>query len=91
MRSRALFECDGFVKWVLGRFGITMPRSVSSQAARGIRISRGEAQAGDLVVYPGEHIGIYDGHGGIVDSPDWGRKVSHRSVWGSPQYYRIPG
>lgn len=84
------FECDGLVQWVFGAFGVRLPRGVAAQTARGVQITRGEAQAGDLVVYPGEHIGIYDGAGGIIDSPDWGRKVSHRPVWGSPIYIHMP-
>jgi len=84
------FMCDGLTQWVYGQFGVDLPRGVSAQAARGMQVSAAEAQAGDLVVYPGEHIGIYDGAGGIIDSPDWGRYVSHRAIWGNPIFVRIP-
>ncbi len=84
------FECDGITQWVYAAFGVSLPRGVDEQAALGVEVSRASARAGDLVVYPGEHIGIYDGHGGIVDSPDWGRFVSHRAVWGNPAFIRIP-
>ncbi len=84
------FECDGLTQWVYAAFGVALPRGVNEQAALGKTVSAADARAGDLVVYPGEHIGIYDGHGGIIDSPDWGRFVSHRAVWGHPVFVRIP-
>lgn len=84
------FECDGLTQWVYAAFGVHLPRGVNAQAAHGYPITRAQAQPGDLVVYPGEHIGIYDGRGGIIDSPDWGRKVSHRPLWGNPTFIRIP-
>ena len=84
------FECDGLTQWVYAAFGVALPRGVNEQAALGTTVSPADARAGDLVVYPGEHIGIYDGHGGIIDSPDWGRFVSHRAVWGHPVFVRIP-
>ncbi|MFF2772920.1 C40 family peptidase, partial [Streptomyces bacillaris] len=84
------FECDGLTQWVYGAFGVHLPRVVTAQEGTGVQILRQDAQAGDLVVYSGEHIGIYDGAGGIIDSPDWGRKVSHRRIWGSPIFIRIP-
>jgi cell wall-associated NlpC family hydrolase len=85
------FECDGLVQWVYGRYGISMPRGVDNQAAMGTEVSESQAVAGDLVVYYGQHIGIYDGDGGIVDSPDWGRYVSHRAIWGSPIFIHVSG
>ena len=84
------FACDGLTQWVYGQFGVELPRGVTAQAARGVQVSAAEAQAGDLVVYVGEHIGIYDGAGGIIDSPDWGRFVSHRAIWGEPLFVHIP-
>ncbi|WP_374009583.1 C40 family peptidase [Leifsonia sp. LS-T14] len=84
------FMCDGLTQWVYGQFGVDLPRGVTAQASRGVEVSAAEAQAGDLVVYPGEHIGIYDGAGGIIDSPDWGRYVSHRAIWGNPIFVHIP-
>ena len=84
------FGCDGLTQWVFAAFGVPLPRGVDRQAALGVQVPPASAQAGDLVVYPGEHVGIYDGAGGIIDLPDWGRNVSHRKVWGNPVYVRIP-
>ncbi len=83
------FGCDGLTQYVFGAFGIYLPRTVSNQAAMGIPISPADAQAGDLMVYPMGHIGIYAGDGTMIDSPDWGRYVEHRPVWGSYYFVRI--
>lgn len=84
------FSCDGLVQYVFAQFGIWLPRGADSQAAMGTVISASEAQAGDLVWWPGQHVGIYDGNGGMVNSPDWGRYVEHvGGLWGSPVFVRL--
>jgi cell wall-associated NlpC family hydrolase len=83
------FGCDGLTQYVFGAFGIYLPRTVSNQAAMGIPIAPADAQAGDLIVWPIGHVGIYDGAGGTIDSPDWGRYVEHRPLWGSYYFVRI--
>ncbi|MCS5733992.1 C40 family peptidase [Herbiconiux daphne] len=84
------FGCDGLTQYVFGQFGIQLPRLVSRQAAMGVRVSPQDAQAGDLVVWPGTHIGIYDGTGGVIHSPDWGRYVTHNpGLWGSYYFVRL--
>lgn len=85
------FSCDGFVQYVFGAFGVSLPRGASAQASAGVEIPASEAVAGDLLWWPEGHIAIYDGAGGMYDSPDWGRYVQHRlSIWGDPVYIRIP-
>ena len=74
---------------MFGQFGVYLPRIVGNQAAMGVRVSPEDAQPGDLVVWPMYHIGIYDGAGGVIDSPDWGRYVEHRALWGSYYFVRI--
>ncbi|SDZ07819.1 C40 family peptidase [Herbiconiux ginsengi] len=84
------FGCDGLTQYVYGQFGIQLPRLVSRQAAMGVQVSPQDALPGDLVVWPGAHIGIYDGHGGVIHSPDWGRYVTHNpGLWGSYYFVRI--
>ncbi|MBS1698988.1 MAG: C40 family peptidase [Actinobacteria bacterium] len=86
------FGCDGLTQYVYGHFGISLPRGADNQAALGTVISADEARAGDLVWWPGRHIGIWDGAGGIIDSPDWGRYVEHHAPWassGPPIYIRL--
>ncbi|RFA09940.1 hypothetical protein B7R54_12570 [Subtercola boreus] len=84
------FGCDGLTQWVYGHFGIKLPRLVSAQTAMGVRVSSSQVRAGDLVVWPNAHVGIYDGHGGVIHSPDWGRYVTHNpGLWGSYIFIRI--
>ena len=85
------FGCTGLTKWVYAHFGIYgLSRWVSGQTAAGVRVSASDAQAGDLVVWPNEHLGIYDGDGGVIHSPDWGRYVEHRhNLWGSYIFVRL--
>lgn len=84
------FSCDGYVQYVFAQNGISLPRGVGAQAAMGTQISASEAKAGDLLVWPGQHIAIYDGNGGMYDSPMPGRYVQHRtSLWGNPIFIRL--
>jgi cell wall-associated NlpC family hydrolase len=85
------FACDGYVQYVFAQNGISLPRGVDSQARQGTVIPRSEAQAGDLVVWPGQHIAIYDGTGGYYHSPNWGRFVEHSATinWGNPVIVRL--
>jgi cell wall-associated NlpC family hydrolase len=84
------FECDSFVDWVFAHTtGQILPRGVNEIAALGTVIPESAAVAGDLVVYPGQHIGIYAGGGMMVDAPAPGQDVSRQAVWGSPEYVRL--
>lgn len=84
------FSCDGYTQWVFAGFGISLPRTADRQAALGVRIAKSDAVAGDLVWWPGQHIGIYDGAGGMYNSPDYPRYVEHvGSLWGNPVFVRL--
>ncbi|WP_426624942.1 C40 family peptidase [Leifsonia sp. McL0607] len=79
------FDCSGYVMYVYAQFGISLPHSVSGQAAMGKRISIQDAQPGDIVIMPG-HDGFYAGNGNIMDAPDSGRSISIRPIWTSDYY-----
>jgi cell wall-associated NlpC family hydrolase len=84
------FSCDGYTQYVFAAFGINLPRGADHQARLGVQISKANAVAGDLVYWPGQHIGIYDGAGGMYNSPTWGRYVEHvSSLWGNPLFIRL--
>lgn len=84
------FSCDGYTQYVLSGFGISLPRGADHQARLGIQISKADAVAGDLVYWPGQHIGIYDGAGGMFNSPRPGRYVEHvGTLWGNPLFIRL--
>ncbi|PZE54014.1 C40 family peptidase [Curtobacterium sp. MCLR17_044] len=71
--------CTGFVYYMYHQvLGVDLPSTVvSGQLAQAHQIPASEAQAGDLIAWVGHHIGIYDGKGGLIHSPDWGRKLTH--------------
>lgn len=81
------FDCSGFVQYVYAQFGVSLPHSVSGQAARGTKISRADARPGDLVIMPG-HNGFYAGNGNILDSPRPGKVISVRPIW-TENYYIV--
>jgi cell wall-associated NlpC family hydrolase len=68
------FDCSGFVQWVFGRHGTTLPREVREQYAKGQPVSRGDVRPGDLLFFetvgPGAtHVGIALGGGEFVHAP----------------------
>jgi cell wall-associated NlpC family hydrolase len=79
------FDCSGYVMFVYAQFGVSLPHSVSGQAAAGTRISIEDAVPGDLVIMDG-HDGFYAGNGNIMDAPDVGRSISIRPIWTSDYY-----
>lgn len=79
------FDCSGYVMYVYAQFGISLPHSVSGQAAAGKRISIEDARPGDLVIMPG-HDGFYAGNGNILDAPTQGKAVQIRPIWTSNYY-----
>ncbi len=83
------FSCDGFTQYVFAGFGISLPRTADAQARYGVRISPADAVPGDLLWWPGQHIGIYAGGGMLLDSPQRGRYVELHPIWGNPVYLRL--
>lgn len=64
-------DCSGFIQSIYRLYGISIPRTSTSQASGGRSISRGQLQPGDLVFYKNGgssicHVGIYMGGGKIV-------------------------
>ncbi|WP_066585245.1 C40 family peptidase [Cellulomonas timonensis] len=83
------FDCSGFVSYVYGQLGISLPRTSAGIKAAATVISRDEAKAGDLIWSPG-HISIYAGGDQQIDSPRPGKTVQFRSIWQSaPVFLRV--
>ncbi len=76
------FDCSGLVLFVYAQFGISLPHSVSGQAASGTAITREAALPGDIVIMTdGSHNGIYMGNGVFIDAPSEGRSVIVRPIY----------
>lgn len=75
-RGPKAFDCSGFVGYVYGRFGFTLPRSSSQMALSGepVEGSISNLQRGDLLLFTGRRINGNVGHVGIYigpsDNPD---------------------
>jgi cell wall-associated NlpC family hydrolase len=77
------FDCSGFVMYVFSRVGVSLPRTVSTQYAVGVAVSRSELQPGDIVFFNGlGHDGIYIGGNQFIHSPHTGDVVKISSITG---------
>ncbi len=86
------FDCSGLVQYVYGQLGVDLPRTSEEQATVGTAVpSLADAQPGDLVFFAGSdgtttspgHVGIYVGHGEMIDAPYTGADVRIEPV-GTP-------
>lgn len=66
------FDCSGFTSYVFARAGRSLPRTAAGQYSGTTRVSRSQAQPGDLVFFNVEgginHVGIYLGGGSFIGS-----------------------
>ncbi|WP_062203704.1 C40 family peptidase [Demequina salsinemoris] len=83
------FDCSGFVSYVYGQLGISLPHQSGAYYSVGTRVS--SPQPGDIIVSPG-HVAIYAGPNLQIDAPRPGKSVQFRSIWQSnPVYVRVTG
>ena len=70
------FDCSGFVRYVYGHFGRSLPHSSYADFDLGRRVSRGSLRPGDLVFFDGVgHVGMYVGGGRFIHAPHTGTSV----------------
>ncbi len=76
------FDCSGFVMYVYGRLGISLPHSSGAQYNSGTHVSRSQLSPGDLVFFgsPIHHVGIYVGGGDMIEAPYTGSSVRIRGI-----------
>lgn len=77
------WDCSGFVQWVFGQFGVSLPRTSGAQAGVGTAVpSLAEAQPGDIIAN-GMHAAIYIGGGLVVNAlnPAQGTQITNLSVF----------
>jgi cell wall-associated NlpC family hydrolase len=81
------FDCSGLTSYVFEKaLGHTLPRSSREQYRAAKKISRKDAQPGDLVFFfekGAHHVGIYIGNGKMIDAPHRGARVRVSPISGS--------
>jgi cell wall-associated NlpC family hydrolase len=75
------FDCSGFVMYVYGKVGVTLPHSSVQLWRLGRYVRRDLLRPGDVVFFAGlSHVGIYVGRGRFVHSPHTGDHVRIASL-----------
>ena len=75
------FDCSGFIMYVYGQMGVSLPHHAASQYGAGSPVSRDALEPGDLVFFNGlGHAGIYIGGGQFIHSPHTGDVVKISSL-----------
>jgi cell wall-associated NlpC family hydrolase len=70
------FDCTGFVMFVYGQFGVSLPHNEAGQLSSGPPVGPEDLQPGDVVVFANtyraglSHTGIYVGDGKFVHAAD---------------------
>lgn len=79
--TRSGMDCSGLVQLAFKDIGVKAPRTTYTQEvwSKLRTVSRGGAQRGDLVFWPG-HVAIYLGGGRVVHAPRPGTKVRTEDV-----------
>ncbi|MCX6432148.1 MAG: NlpC/P60 family protein [Actinobacteria bacterium] len=81
------FDCSGLTRYVYKVVtGRELPHQSHAQFSRVKRITRANAQPGDLVFFfrgGAHHVGIYIGHGHMVDAAGYGEGVRISPISGS--------
>jgi cell wall-associated NlpC family hydrolase len=81
------FDCSGLTKYVFAQVGVSLARSADAQYRTVTRISRSQAEVGDLVFYLGGggayHVGIYLGDNKMIAAPRTGQVVRVQPIYSS--------
>ena len=83
------FDCTGFVTWVYGQFGVSLPHNEAGQLNSGPRVGPEDLQPGDVVVFANtyraglSHTGIFVGDGKFVHAANERTGVVISNLWDS--------
>ena len=89
--TESALDCSGFTSLVFRQVGISLPRTAAGQYASSRKISRSDAQPGDLIFFSENgstisHVGIYVGGGrfiGSQTSTGVAYANAHTGYWGA--------
>lgn len=76
------FDCSGFTRYIMGKFGIDLPHSAREQFSYGMVVSRSDLKQGDLIYFATSgrngisHVGIYMGDGYFIHASLQGVMIS---------------
>lgn len=83
------FDCSGFVSYVYGQLGVSLPHSSAAYPSLGTRVSAADALPGDIIWTSG-HVAIYAGGNMEIDASVVGKPVQFHTIWQSnPMFIRI--
>jgi peptidoglycan DL-endopeptidase CwlO len=76
------FDCSGLVVWAYAQEGISLEHFTGDLWNEVVHVPYSEAKPGDLVFFYADisHVGIYMGHGLMVDAPTFGQDVQIQPV-----------
>jgi hypothetical protein len=76
------FDCSSFVRYVMSKSGVILPRTAHEQQKCGIKINPKDAQPGDLLFWgdPAHHVALYVGNGIMIEAPRTGGNVQRVGV-----------
>lgn len=75
------FDCSGFLMYVYGKLGVSLPHNAAMQYGLGTAVSKDQLQPGDLVFFDGlGHNGMYIGGGQFIHAPHSGDVVKISSL-----------
>ncbi len=85
------FDCSGFTTYLYKKYGISLPRTSTSQGSVGVYVSKNELVPGDIVCFSNRndrkinHVGIYVGNNEFIHASTSTRGVVKDSL--SENYY----
>ena len=91
--SKAGIDCSGLTYRVFRSLGVVLPRDAADQSRIGKPVSRRNLRRGDVVFFGRgswtniHHVGIYAGHGRLLNAPHAGSRVQVMRLRAFPDYW----
>jgi peptidoglycan DL-endopeptidase CwlO len=77
------YDCSGLTSAAWAAAGVSIPRTSYEQWAGLTHVSTSALQPGDILVFSGaSHVGLYVGHGYLIDAPHSGASVERVALGG---------